>query len=180
MGLVYITGISGVGKSAVCHQLKRRGYAAFGTDEDGISAWYDSNGHLVDTPPRDIWRTHDWQTTHSWRYSRERLEHLAARAADATIFVCGSAANENEVWDLFSQAICLLLDDEDELMRRLSERSSDGFRQEPHELAAVLNWNKTIKSNYIQFGATMIDTHQTLDKVVSDVINAAGLIIHEN
>jgi adenylate kinase family enzyme len=172
MGLVYITGISGAGKSEVCKQLKRRGYSAFGTDEDGISAWQDANGCLVDTPPRDIWRTNEWQTTHSWRYSRERLEHLAAEAADTPVFVCGTAANENAVWDLFSQVICLFLDNEDELRRRLSERSEDGFGKEPHELAAILSWNKTNKSNYIRFGAIMVDADQTIEKVVNNVINA--------
>ena len=107
MGLVYITGISGAGKSQVCKQLSRLGYSAFGTDEDGISAWYDANGYMVATPPRDIWRTNEWQATYNWCYSRNRLEHLAAEAADTTVFVCGTAANENEVWNLFSQVICL-------------------------------------------------------------------------
>jgi dephospho-CoA kinase len=170
MGLVYITGISGAGKSEVCNQLKRLGYSAFGTDEDGISGWYDANGALVDTPPRDIWRTHEWQTTHRGCYSRERLEDLAAKAVDTTIFVCGTAANENEVWHLFSKVICLFVDNEDELQRRLSERS--GFGKEPHELAAILSWHKTNKSDYIRFGATMVDANQTIEKVVNDVIYA--------
>jgi shikimate kinase len=172
MGLVYITGISGAGKSEVCKQLKRLGYSAFDADWDGISAWQDTNGCLVDTPPRDIWRTHEWQTTHRWCYSRERLEHLAAEAADTPVFVCGSAANENEVWDLFSQVICLFLDNVDELRRRLSERSKDEFGNAPHELAAILSWNKTNKSSYIRFGAIMVDADQTIEKVVNDVINA--------
>jgi shikimate kinase len=172
MGLVYITGISGAGKSEVCKQLNRLGYLTFGTDEDGISAWYDANGTLVDTPARDIWRTHEWQTTHSWCYSRERLEHLAAKAVDTTVFVCGSAANENEVWHLFSQVICLFLDNENELQRRLRERSDDGFGKEPHELAAILSWNKTNKSDYLRFGAIMVDADQTIEKVVNDVVHA--------
>jgi shikimate kinase len=172
MGLVYITGISGAGKSEVCKQLNRLGYWAFDADWDGISAWYDANGALVDTPPRDIWRTHEWQTTHRWCYSRERLEHLAAKAVATTVFVCGAAANENEIWDLFSRVICLFLDNEDELQRRLSERSDEGFGKEPHELAAILSWHKTNKSDYIRFGATMIDADQTIEKVVNDVIHA--------
>ena len=172
MGLVYITGISGAGKSEVCKQLSRLGYSTFGTDEDGISAWYDANGYLVDTPPRDIWRTNEWQATYNWCYSRKRLEHLTAEAADTTVFVCGTAANENEVWNLFSQVICLFIDNEDELRRRLSERSDDGFGKESHELAAVLSWNKTNKSDHVRFGATMVDANQTIDKVVNDVIHA--------
>lgn len=158
--------------------LKRLGYWAFDADEDGISAWHDANGRLVEMPERDIWRTKEWQTTHSWRYSREHLERLAPEATDTlvtdnTVFVCGTAANENEVWDLFSHVICLFLDDEAELRCRLSERSDDGFGKEPHELAAVLSWNKTSKSNYLRYGAIMVDASQTLEQVVNDVINAA-------
>ncbi len=179
MRLIYITGISGAGKSEVCKELKRLGYSAFDADEDGISAWHDANGRLVDTPERDIWRKEEWQTSHSWRYSREHLEHLAAEATDTlatdnTVFVCGTAANENEVWHLFSHVICLFLDDEAELRRRLSERSDDGFGKEPHELAAILSWNKTNKSDYLRYGAIMVDADQTIEKVVNDVINAAS------
>jgi hypothetical protein len=75
------------------------------------------------------------------------------------------------VWHLFSRVICLFLDDEAELRRRMSER--DGFGEEPHELAAVLAWNKTIKSDYIRYGAIMVDAGQRLEQVVNDVINAA-------
>jgi shikimate kinase len=175
MGLVYITGISGTGKSEVCKQLHDLGYWAFGTDEEGISAWYDANGCLVDTPARDLWRTQEWQATHRWCYSRERLESLATRAVDTTIFVCGSAANENEVWPLFSKVIYLFLNNEEELQRRLSERSDDGFGKEPHELAAILSWNKTNKSDYMRFGATLIDANQSIEKVVKDLIHASDV-----
>jgi hypothetical protein len=37
--LVYVTGISGAGKSAVCHELKRRGYEAHDTDEENNAVW---------------------------------------------------------------------------------------------------------------------------------------------
>ena len=47
-----------------------------------------------------------------------------------------------------------------------------GFGKEPHELAAVLGWNKTNKSDYVRFGATMVDANQTIEKVVNDVIHA--------
>jgi len=39
MPLVYVTGLSGTGKSAVCRELKRRGYEAHDTDEEGNAVW---------------------------------------------------------------------------------------------------------------------------------------------
>jgi dephospho-CoA kinase len=40
MAFIYITGISGSGKSTVRSELIRRGYEAYGTDEDGLAAFY--------------------------------------------------------------------------------------------------------------------------------------------
>ena len=42
MPLIWITGISGSGKSAVRRELRDRGYVAFGTDEDDLAHWIDT------------------------------------------------------------------------------------------------------------------------------------------
>jgi predicted ATPase len=39
--LLFITGISGSGKSEVLAELRQRGYEAYGSDEDNLAAWYD-------------------------------------------------------------------------------------------------------------------------------------------
>ena len=39
MGLIWVTGICGAGKSAVRGELRHRGYDAYGTDEDGMARW---------------------------------------------------------------------------------------------------------------------------------------------
>ena len=51
VGLVWVTGSSGTGKSTVRVELARRGYASFDTDQDGITAWRDrTTGQEVDYP----------------------------------------------------------------------------------------------------------------------------------
>jgi dephospho-CoA kinase len=37
MALIFITGISGAGKSTIAKELSRRGYEVYDTDEDGLS-----------------------------------------------------------------------------------------------------------------------------------------------
>jgi thymidylate kinase len=49
--LVYVTGLSGSGKSSVLLQLKKRGYEAHGVDEEGYADWVDRmNGQCVRFP----------------------------------------------------------------------------------------------------------------------------------
>ena len=39
MSLIFITGVAGSGKSAVCKELVARGFEAYDTDNDGMTAW---------------------------------------------------------------------------------------------------------------------------------------------
>jgi hypothetical protein len=51
MPLVYVTGISGAGKSAIRGELIGMGYPAFGTDEDGYGIWLDkTTGEPAEEP----------------------------------------------------------------------------------------------------------------------------------
>lgn len=176
MRLVLITGMSGVGKTEVSKELSRRGYVAVNADGARISAWYENASGRCEGPglPRELTKTRDWLEQHSWKMSRELLERIAIESAGQTVFICGAATNENEVWDLFTQVICLYLDDEDELRRRLQQRSSNDFGKEPHELEAILRWNAGAKHNYQSFGAIMVDAGQPLSKVVDEITAAVA------
>jgi hypothetical protein len=89
VGLVWITGNSGTGKSTVRTELASRGHPSFDTDEDGIAVWRSrTTGEQVcylgvkDHP--ETWR-HD----HGWVMNRGRVEALAILARDRAQKACG-------------------------------------------------------------------------------------------
>ena len=93
MSLVWVTGNSGVGKSTICELLKNRGESAVDADWEGYSHWVDRvSGQLVDDPPYPV--PVGWLDRFGWLISRTQVEALAARAHDTTVFLCGSAENE--------------------------------------------------------------------------------------
>lgn len=171
MSLIYITGISGSGKSEVRKELIKRGYEAHGTDEDGIAAFYDNSTGEVDnenaSDPNH--RTPEWRASHTWKVQRDEVEKLAEKAKDKPVFLCGVVANDNEVWDLFSKVFALVVD-EDTLMHRITNRTENNFGQNPHELALIADWQKTAEDDYRKFGASIIDATQPLEQVVDQIV----------
>ncbi len=169
MGLVWVTGNSGTGKSTVRVELARRGYASFDTDEDGITAWRDrTTGKEVDDPG-DGKHPDNWLARHAWMIDRSRVEELALRAPDELVFLCGSVENENEVWDLFEAVICLVLD-AGTLRRRLASRTTNDFGKKAVELEAILSWNPAMATTYRSLGAYVVDASQSVDDVVEAIL----------
>jgi len=112
MPLIYITGVSGSGKSAVRVELVKRGYKAFDTDEDRIAAFYNNEtGGIVDKPKNAQDRSPEWYAHHTWKMSRQGVERLALQGKDNPVFLCGGASNDEEVWDLFSRIVALIIDE---------------------------------------------------------------------
>jgi dephospho-CoA kinase len=106
---------------------------------------------------------------HDWIISRSRVEELADCASDRTVFLCGSPSNDRDVWDLFSDVICLVVDDET-LRRRMGQRTSNDFGKASDELEVILRWNATNETQYRHLGATIIDASKPLEDVVDEVL----------
>lgn len=171
MSLVFITGIPGAGKSAVSQELKSRGCRTYGTDEDQLAGWYDKDTQQpVSMPSRKVWATPEWRERHNWHIDRAKVETLAAEAHADTIFICGTAANEAEVWDLFSKVVYLLID-EATLRYRLSNRTDNPFGKELRELEAILGWLRNAEADYTRFGAKIIDASRPLKQVVDEILS---------
>jgi uridine kinase len=171
MSLVWVTGNSGVGKSAVCKELQSRGLVAVDADWDGYNSWINRfSGEVVLDPPYPV--PAGWLDDYAWRTSRTKVEMLAARARKELIFLCGSSENEAEICDLFDLVICLCID-EQTLRTRLMSRTTNAFGQHPEELAAALKDNEDSEAKYKSLGATVIDATMPLAHVTDTVISSA-------
>ena len=109
---VLLTGMSGAGKSALVHELRRRGYTAYDADEDGLSE------------PRGDGR---------WGWRADRVADLLARAPDRLAFFAG--CSEEQV-DLPFDLRVLLTAPRSVLVERL--RTRNGYGRDDAELSQVL------------------------------------------
>jgi hypothetical protein len=172
--LVWVTGNSGVGKSTVCAFLKSWGELAMDADWEGYNHWVDrTSGQVVVDPPDPV--PAGWLDCFAWRISRAEVEALAARMHDKIAFLCGSAENEVDVWDLFDLVVCVLVDNET-LRDRLLTRTTNAFGKHPEELAAALEHNDGVESTYRRLGATIIDGRRPPAEAADAILAAAGCI----
>src|SRR6202021_2141217 len=147
MSLFYITGISGSGKSEVLTELHNRGYETHGTDEDGIAAFFNRyTGDKITRPHDPEQRNAEWRAKAIWKISRKEGEGLAERAKNKDVFLCGVVENDDEVWDLFSKVIALVVD-EDTLYKRITTRTNNNFGKNPEELKIIFDGKKIAKND---------------------------------
>src|SRR5262249_37857794 len=154
--LIYVTGISGSGKTTVQAELTRRGYTAFDTDEDEIAQWTHKVNGAITPLLADAHRTPEFLLANEWRAEPEPVRLLANESAGRTAFLCGHVGNEDEVWSYFDNVFQLSID-EATLRRRIATRTAHDFGRRPHELELLLAWHQIIDDHYLRLGATVID-----------------------
>lgn len=111
---VLITGMSGVGKSTLVAELRRRGYTAYDAEDHGFAE------------PRPAAR---W----GWRYAQ--VAELLNRAPEQLIFFAGCSEEQAEL--PFDYRV-LLTAPEPVLVDRLRTRTNNPYGQDQRELSQVL------------------------------------------
>jgi gluconate kinase len=173
MGIVWVTGVSGTGKSAVCEALKALGHRALDADWDGFNHWVArATGETAVDPPYPV--PAGWLDRYGWQIDVAKVEALAAERGTAPVFLCGAVENEHEVWECFERVVFLDADD-DTLRSRLATRTTNEFGKHPDQLDAVLSWNQVLPDRYREAGATIVDATAPPTEVVNAVLAAVGL-----
>jgi len=113
-----ISGVSGAGKTAVCAELRRRGYQAVDGDNDLAYQGDPGTGQPVAGPRHEhsasfISEHHIWDV--------EKVKALVANQEEAVTFFCGGSRNSSKFIALFD-GVFILEVDLDTSLRRIDER----------------------------------------------------------
>lgn len=157
-----VEGVSGTGKTSVCHELARRGYQAVNGDTVLAYQGDPETGEPIGGA------THEH---HIWDVSRVR-SMVADRDEPATFF-CGGSRNFVQFIDLFD-AVFVLAVDRETLLRRLEQRSSDEWGSRPAERELVLRLHRTGEDT--PSSGVVIDATRSLADVVDDLLRRTGVL----
>ena len=149
-----IEGVSGTGKTSVCEELHRRGYAAIHGDRE-----LRYQGHPTTFPSPQIRHEHNlWDV--------EKVRRFAANRDDEVTFFCGGSRNFKQFIDLFDQVFILDVDTAT-LNERLDSRPDDwGKNQSERELILHLHATK----EDLPSSGIVLDATQPLVSVVDEIL----------
>ena len=142
MTVVFVTGMSGTGKSSALSELARRGHRVVDTDYGG---W-------IKDEPEPLWR-------------EDRINELLDEHGDGTLFVAGCVANQGRFYERFD-AVVLLSAPADVILERVAGRTTNDFGKSDAERERILSDLDAVEP-LLRRGATAeIDTRAPLDEVV--------------
>lgn len=156
-----VEGVSGTGKTSVCHELRRRGYDAVNGDTD-LAVRLSSD--LAPTTAAEIHGNHGWDPT--------LVRSLAAARIARFTFFCGGSRNVASFLDVFDGVFVLEVD-RATLVRRLDQRADDDWGSTPEQRELVLRLHAA--GDDVPPG-TAIDATAPLAAVVDELLAAAEAI----
>lgn len=161
-----VEGVSGTGKTAVCNELRRRGFAAINGDRELAYQGDPETGEPI-TGTSGL-AVHDH---HLWDVSRVRA--IAADNSGPATFFCGGSRNAPSFIDAFDEVFILTVDP-DTLERRLDARDSSEWAGEGRYEERALVRELHAAGNGSPDGIPL-DATQPLETVVDELLHSCGL-----
>jgi dephospho-CoA kinase len=147
--VVFVTGMSGTGKSSVLAELARRGHRAVDTDYAG---WIREAPPSEGRPSEPLW-------------DEERIDALLGETGDGVLFLSGCVANQGTFYSRFD-AVVLLSAPAEVILERIAGRDTNDYGKTDEQRAFVLE-DLTVVEPVLRARATAeIDTRAPLDEVV--------------
>ena len=173
MRVVQVAGSSGAGKSALSRLLRDLGHHVVSTDGTaGLCRWVDAAGSPVARPDSP---SVAWLAAHRWVWDlsrfRDSLASWSAAVGDGTLFVCGSAANDDLVD--FDAIVLLDIDEPTMVARVLDPARGNDFGRCGDSLAALVAELPVVRDRYLRRGAVVVDATAPLSTVAESVLAAA-------
>jgi thymidylate kinase len=156
-----IEGVSGTGKTSVCHELRKRGRHAINGDNELAYQGDPKTGEPVDGLAHEH---------HIWNV--EKVRALVADQSHAASFFCGGCRNFSSFIDLFDRVFVLEID-RDTLTRRLAQRPETEWGGRPAERRLIRRLHATKEDTP---KGVVIDATAPLERVVDEILEkCAGL-----
>jgi len=169
MTRIYITGVSGVGKSSVSRELNKRGILSIDIDSvKDLCNWTN-----IETKEKVDWqpgKNDAWYDSHTWICDKKKMLKLLDQKKD--VVVVGCAPNQEEYLDMFDKIFVLTCKSEI-FIHRINNRSDNDYGK--HEL----EWKKVLELHESDFNkdlvekrkALLIDANKPLEDVVNEIVS---------
>lgn len=167
MSNIYITGVSGTGKTTIAKILKERGVKAYSTDEvPGLCHWENKvDRKIVDYEAK---LDQEFINSHTWVCNIDHLKQLMNQ--EENVVILGMTGNQDEFLSLFDKVILLQCSPEI-FIDRIQNREDNTFGKDKTAQEYILSMYKTFNTEMMENEAVVINTENPLDIVIKEIIN---------
>jgi len=164
--IIYITGISGTGKTTLAKEFFKRGYCAVDIDE--FSHWeHKESRELNHWSPG---ASRDFLENHEWVCDLDALKKVFKKNEKENVFVFGIVDKEKETFPLFDIIILLQISIET-AFKRVDMRDNNDFGKGNTEKEWIKSWKDDFEKDLIAKGAISISTEDEINVVVKNIID---------
>ncbi len=163
---IYITGVSGTGKTTIANKLRERGVRAYSIDEEpGLCHWVNkADGTVVNYEAK---LDREFINSHVWMCNVGQLKELIGH--DGPVVVLGLAENQKEFFSLFDTV--LLLQCRPEIfLQRIKDRTDNVFGQDASAQQYVLETYEAFEKEMLQCGAVPVSVEGPIGDVVDGIM----------
>ena len=162
-----ITGVAGTGKSSLAKELRRRGYAAYDTEE-GFSYYVDKRTGERCAYPKTP--SPEWYDGHERVFDEKVLMNLFKKHGAEPLFIASITANQAKYYQEFEK-IFLLTAPDAVITHRLGTRTNNYFGRHPVDLQRVIGRHQQFDDELKALGAVVIDSTQPIEAVADEIIS---------
>jgi dephospho-CoA kinase len=169
MKKIWITGISGTGKTTVGKKLSQKGFCVIDVDETvGLCCWKNNKtGKVVDY---EAVLDKKFTDTHSWTIDEGKLDALIGKT-DKLVIIVGMIDALTERFKDFDK-VFILRSSPETFISRINQRVDNDFGKEESQQRELLSFYKRYESKLIDMGAISVDAEQSVSDVISDILDA--------
>lgn len=138
MAIIFVTGLSGVGKSSVLEQLEKQGYNVVDTDY----------GYIKETKHGEIEET---------VWDEEKVTQLLEKYKHTHLFIFGIYSNQGKFYKHFDYVVLLKVQ-LNEMLDRLNKRTSNNYGKSPIEREKVIDSYENVLPLLEKSSDIIIDT----------------------
>jgi adenylate kinase family enzyme len=164
MAKVYITGVSGTGKTTLAAAFAAEGYHTVSIDEADLCLWVSKDSK---TPVNyEAKLDQEFVDKHDWICDGNKLRDILATQEDILVF--GIASNQNEFLDAFDKVIVLKCNP-DIFIQRIVSRVDNDFGKDESIQKYLRDTHGAFENDLVARGAIEINTEQPVSQVVSAI-----------
>lgn len=155
MAIIFVTGLSGVGKSSTLENLKKQGYNVVDTDYGYVKEITNNVGHK-----ERVW-------------DEDKISNLITEYKQSHLVISGCCSNQGKFYKKFEHVV-LLKSDLPVMLDRIDKRTSHSYGKNPQERAEVIDSYENVLPLLEKRSDIIIDTTNNSVEVVCKLLK--GLI----